>query len=392
MRDYKYVIVGGGMSGDAAIKGIREIDGTNTIALIGNEAVPPYKRPPLTKGLWKGKRIDSVWLQTRDAGVDFFMGRSVVAYDAASRTVTDNTGDVYAYEKLLLATGGTPRRLPFADDGVIYFRALDDYFHLRMLTDRVEEFLIIGSGFIGSEIAAALAMTGKRVALAFPGGGIGGRLYPADLAEFLNGYYRDKGVRVLAREEVRSLERVGERTTATTSAGTKITADAVIAGLGIQPNVGLATAAGIAVENGIVVDDFLRTTNPDTYAAGDVANFFSEALGVRRRVEHEDNANTMGRFAGRNMAGAHEAYRYLPFFYSDLFELGYEAVGEMDARFDIVEDWVTPFQKGVLYYLQGGRVRGVLLWNTWGQVDAARALIQSGGVVTPDELRGRIHD
>ena len=141
-----------------------------------------------------------------------------------------------------------------------------------------------------------------------------------------------------------------------------------------------------------MVDEELRTTLPDVYAAGDVANFYSSTLGVRRRVEHEDNANTMGAMAGRNMAGAADKYEYLPYFYSDLFDLGYEAVGEFGAGMDIVEDWKEPFRRGVVYYLKAGRVRGVLLWNTWGQLDAARGLIAATDTFSAASLAGRIHD
>jgi NADPH-dependent 2,4-dienoyl-CoA reductase/sulfur reductase-like enzyme len=143
------------------------------------------------------------------------------------------------------------------------------------------------------------------------------------------------------------------------------------------------------VDNGIVVDEHLQTSTPDIYAAGDVANFFNPALGTRMRVEHEDNANTMGRAAGRAMTGATEPYTHLPFFYSDLFELGYEAVGELDSRLETFADWKQPFREGVVYYLKEGRVRGVLLWNTWGQVDAARALIAERGPFSANNLRGR---
>jgi NADPH-dependent 2,4-dienoyl-CoA reductase/sulfur reductase-like enzyme len=143
--------------------------------------------------------------------------------------------------------------------------------------------------------------------------------------------------------------------------------------------VDLAVQAGAKVDNGIIVDELLRTNVPDVFAAGDVANFFNPALGTRLRVEHEDNANTMGAAAGRAMAGDTTPYTHLPFFYSDLFALGYEAVGELDPRLEIVSDWKEPFKEGVVYYLKDGRVRGVLLWNTWGQVDAARALIGKRG-------------
>jgi NADPH-dependent 2,4-dienoyl-CoA reductase/sulfur reductase-like enzyme len=136
------------------------------------------------------------------------------------------------------------------------------------------------------------------------------------------------------------------------------------------------------------VNEFLQTSHEDIYAAGDVANFDSPHLGKRVRVEHEDNALTMGEMAGKNMAGAAERYTHLPFFYSDLFDLGYEAVGELDARLETVEDWKDPFREGVVYYLEEGRVRGVLLWNTWGQVDHARELIGSRDLFTAKKLKG----
>jgi NADPH-dependent 2,4-dienoyl-CoA reductase/sulfur reductase-like enzyme len=144
------------------------------------------------------------------------------------------------------------------------------------------------------------------------------------------------------------------------------------------------------VENGIVVDKHLLTSAPDIYAAGDVANFFHSALGKRVRVEHEDNAVRMGKLAGRNMAGAAEPYTHIPMFYSDLFELGYEAVGELSSKLETVADWQEPFKKGVVYYLGEGRVRGVLLWNVWDFVPEARALLNAPGPFRAADLKGRL--
>jgi NADPH-dependent 2,4-dienoyl-CoA reductase/sulfur reductase-like enzyme len=166
--------------------------------------------------------------------------------------------------------------------------------------------------------------------------------------------------------------------------------DAVVAGLGIVPDTDLARTAGLTVDDGILVDARLRTSHPDVFAAGDVARFAAPALGGTLRVEHEDNAVSMGRAAGRSMAGDATPYAHLPSFYSDLFDLGYEAVGETDPRGETVADWKEPFREGVVYYLRDGRVRGVLLWNTWGQVDAARALIAAPGPFAAADLRGRL--
>jgi len=390
MPHYPYLIVGGGMTADAAARGIRELDRTGVIGLIGAEPEPPYARPPLSKALWKGEPLETVWRKTGDAGVTLHLGRRATALDPRGRRVTDDAGTEYTFDRLLLATGGAPRRLPFGGDTVIYFRTVDDYRRLRALADRGQAFAVIGGGFIGSEIAAALATSGCKVTMLFPEDGIGARLFPADLARFVTDYYREKGVDVRTGVTVSAIHHRGAGVAVEAGAGPPIVVDAVVAGLGIVPETDLAQAADLAVDNGIVVDEHLRTSHPAVFAAGDVARFHAPALGTRLRVEHEDNALTMGRAAGRAMAGDPTPYAHLPFFYSDLFDLGYEAVGEMDPRGETVADWKEPFREGVVYYLSAGRVRGVLLWNTWGQVDAARALIAEPGPVTAADLAGRL--
>src|SRR5262249_40261923 len=161
-------------------------------------------------------------------------------------------------------------------------------------------------------------------------------------------------------------------------------------GMGIQGDGEVAEGGGLKVEKGIGGDATLRTSQQDIYAAGDVANFHNPALDMRLRVEHEDNANTMGQMAGQAMAGRKVSYDHLPFFYSDLFELGYEAVGEVDSRLQTVADWKQPFREGVVYYLRDGRVPGVLLWNAGEQVDSARKLIAEPGPFRPESLKGRL--
>ncbi|HVC35687.1 MAG TPA: FAD-dependent oxidoreductase [Chloroflexota bacterium] len=395
MPHYPYLIVGAGMTADAAVRGIREVDSTAPIGIIGNEPDPPYNRPPLSKALWKGKPLDSVWRKTDELGVELHLKRSVRMIDPLNRRATDDTGAVYTFQKCLLATGGTPRLLPFGGDQIIYFRTLDDYRHLRSLADERQRFVVVGGGFIGSEIAAALAMNQKEATIIVPEQGIGARVFPTDLGRSLVEYYRQKGVEVLTGAAVTDVDERGERIGVQvrdreTGRARELVVDGVVAGIGLLPNVELARAAGLAVENGIVVDELLRTSHPDVFAAGDVAAFDNPALGNRIRVEHEDNANVMGRQAGRAIAGQAEPYRHLPFFYSDLFELGYEAVGEVDARLELVADWTEPYREGVVYYLRDGRVRGVLLWNVWDQVDAARRLIAEPGPVRPADLKGRL--
>jgi 3-phenylpropionate/trans-cinnamate dioxygenase ferredoxin reductase subunit len=382
---YRYLIVGGGMTGDAACRGIRDHDADGSIGLFGSEPHAPYARPPLSKGLWSGKEETSVFRGTPELGVDLHTGRRVVALDLDAHTATDDTGATHSYEKVLLATGGTPRRLPSGDDEVIYYRTLDDYRRLRSLAGDGVRVTVIGGGFIGSEVSAALASNGCAVTIVFPDAGIGARLFPADLASSVNDYYRAKGVTVLSAQLVESV-REGS---VTTKDGTTIEADVIVAGLGIVPNTDLAESVRLEIDDGILVDAYGRAGgHDDVFAAGDVARFPVVALGGTRRVEHEDHANTHGRVVGANMAGAATPYDHLPFFYSDLFELGYEAVGDVDSQLDTVARWAEPNRKGVVAYVDGdGRARGFLLWDVWGKVDSARELIRAGTAVTEDDLR-----
>ncbi len=376
MTSYRYLIIGGGMTADAAARAIRESDPSGSLGIISAEPHPPYNRPPLSKGLWKGDDPEkTVWRGTDRIGAELRLGRRATAVNTKQKTVTDDRGNVLSYDKLLLATGGTPRRLPLQTGQIIYYRTFDDYRRLRALANEKLRFAVLGGGFIGSEIATALRIVGRDVTMIVPEDGIGARVFPGDLSQFLVGYYREQGVDVRTGEGLADLQQSAGKVVVRTTHGKEIAVDVVVAGLGIQPNVELAEQAGLRVDNGIIVDDLLRTSAPDVFAAGDVANFFNPALGMRMRVEHEDNANTMGAAAGRSMAGTGSPYTHLPFFYSDLFALGYEAVGELDPRLETVSTWKQPFREGVVYYLKDGNVRGVLLWNTWGQVDNARAII-----------------
>jgi NADPH-dependent 2,4-dienoyl-CoA reductase/sulfur reductase-like enzyme len=236
--------------------------------------------------------------------------------------------------------------------------------------------------------------------MVFPDDLIGQRIYQRDLAAFITDYYREKGVTVMSGSSVTAAERIGgvhKLTVKNEKTGDQraLDAEAVVAGIGIIPAFELAEAAGLKVDGGIVVDEGLRTSERDVYAAGDVARFFSPTLAKWMRVEHEDNANAMGTMAGKAMArqfvpGEKVAYHYLPYFYSDLFDLGYEAVGELDARLETVAEWREPYRKGVVYYLQEGRVRGVLLMGVLGKTGAARDLIAQQGPLTLSDLEGRI--
>jgi len=387
---FRYLIVGGGMTADAACRGIRDHDPDGSIGLVGEEPVAPYARPPLSKALWKGTEESSVWRGTEELGVELLVGRRVTSLDLDGRTATDDTGESHSYEELLLATGGTPRRVPAWDDGVIYYRTFETYRTLREVAGDGVRAAVVGGGFIGSEVAAALALNGCDVTILFPEAGVGAKLFPAELARFVADYYTSQGVDVQAGRKVESITRDEDTSLVATDDGT-IEADVVVAGLGIVPRTDLAEQAGLEVDDGVLVDDRGRAGGrDDVFAAGDVARFPVAALGGTRRVEHEDHANTHGRHVGANMAGADAPYDHLPFFYSDLFDLGYEAVGDVDSRLETVAEWAEPNRKGVVCYVEDGRPRGFLLWDVWGRVDAARELIRAGEPVSADQVRALI--
>jgi NADPH-dependent 2,4-dienoyl-CoA reductase/sulfur reductase-like enzyme len=394
---YPYIIIGAGLGGASAFEGIREIDSQGAICLFGAEKDLPYDRPPLSKQLWTGAQKEGEIFRHdekfyRDAKVDLRLGKGVAQIDPAEHLVHDAQGATHRYEKLLLATGGTPRRLsiPGGDlAGLCYFRTLGDYHQLRGEATEGKSALVIGGGFIGSEIAAALRMNKLNVTLIFPEQYLVSRVFPEPLGRYLTDQYRAKGVQVISADVPASIERAGDKYLTRTRAGKEITTDLVVVGVGIAPNISLARSAGLETGNGVVVNDRLQTSNPDIYAAGDIAFFPDPVLGPRR-IEHWDNALNQGKHAGKNMAGANQPFTYMPFFFSDLFEFGYEAVGEIDSRLETFSDWQEPNKTGVIYYLDKDRLRGAMMCNVWEKTDAARALIQKQDRVSAESLRGAI--
>lgn len=387
---YDHLIIGAGMAGEAAAQAIHAVAPDASIGMLGAENHPPYARPPLSKALWKGEAENDIWYPVADTGAQLHMGRRAVSIDADAHRVRDEHGDEYHYGKLLFATGGSPRRLAFAGDRVLAYRTIDDYHRLREIAVKGAHIAVVGGGFIGCEIAAGLAMNGVKVSMIFPEDRLGARVYPQGLSAFIGDYYREHGIEIHSGRLVKGGAQHGDKVSLELDDGSTLEVDGVVAGMGIVLDVELARSTGATVDNGIHVDECMRSTVPDIFAAGDVANFPSQALGKRVRVEHEDAALSTGRIAGLAMAGKPEPYGQLPFFYSDLFDLGYEATGTLDNRLELVEDWVTPNREGVVYYTEAGRVRGVLLWNVWDRLDAARALIAEPGPHDAASLRGRI--
>lgn len=386
MKKFPYIIIGGGMAGDMAVRGIREHDEAAPIALFSTEAFPPYDRPPLSKGLWlSDETIEDIDRETADLGVEMFLDTKVVKIERDNRLIITEAGDTFEYGKLLLATGGYPRRFQPDCPGVLYYRGRADYEALSAATREKRKIAVIGGGYIGSEIAAALATNGHEVTMFFPESGLLGRILPADISQFVSTEFKKRGVDLRPGSFVKSINR-SDTFQIQTESGGAFESDVVIAGLGIIPHIELARDAGIVTSDGIEVNEFMQTSDPNIFAAGDVASVYSPALGMRRRVEHEQNANRTGKTAGVAMAGAPKSIGdFLPMFYSDAFDLSWEGVGEASAAMDHHVVWEEPFKKGAIYYLADGYLRGAVMWNQWNKLGEIRKLIRSGQPFTPPQ-------
>lgn len=389
---YDYVIIGGGAAADAAAGGIRERDSTGSIGIFTAEADQPYDRPPLSKDLWKTDEPDlsgTSYQTAQKTGAQIRTRTRASGLDTASRTVHLQDGDAVRYSNLLIATGGTPRTLPGLPAGprVVYFRTAEDYRALAALRGTGASALVVGGGFIASEIAAGLSLTGFHVTLLVPGRAVGAGVFPPDLAAAVSEDYRRRGVDLRTGHRVVGGSASEASVTLRLDDDTSLSADVAVLGLGIVPATQWLADSGIALERdgGVRANAQLLTSAAHVWAAGDVVSY-PDALFGRRRVEHVDHAQNSGAQAGRNMAGAAQGYTYTPFFWSDLFDNGYEAIGDTDSRLHVVVRWTKPLAEGVLYYVdQAGLPRGVLTWNTYDHMDAARALVKSATPIDADQ-------
>lgn len=395
---YDVVIIGAGPSAAGVINGIRETNKDLTIGAFGSESTPPLYRPDLSKGLWleEGKKLEDSFLLGDDAGADLHLGVDVTAIDPAAHEITLESGTTVGYGSLVIAVGSDPLSLGVTTGPrIVTYREAADFATLRAAAVAGTHAVIIGGGYIGAELTSALVQNDVKVTMVMPEDHVQERMFPGELAAKVTQGFRDRGVEIIhGMFQEASADDDGARVTL--QDGTEITGDVVVMGVGVKPQTDLAQAAGLDVDGGIVVDAHLRTSAPDVYAVGDVALYPDSLLG-RRRVEHIDNAESMGKAAGRIIAGASEGYEHTPFFWSDLFDDGYEAIGELDAGLETLVDWNEDQSAAVVYYVGrddlAGQVRGVLLWNTWDSVEKAEELMrqtQAEPLAQIADLRGRI--
>ncbi|MFZ6030120.1 MAG: NAD(P)/FAD-dependent oxidoreductase [Chloroflexota bacterium] len=371
MKAYKYVIIGGGVAGGSAVDAIRQIDKEGRLALVTQEVHRPYQRPPLSKGFMTGKKeLKSVYLHQEEEyarqHVDLLLGLRITGLDPVGRSLSGEGGFALNYEKLLLATGGQARRLQIPGNnlaGVFTLRTIEDSECIRSAAGNGRRALVLGGSFIGCEVAASLTKLGMAVTMAFPEGRLLERIVPPDMGDFLHRFYQEHGVRLLPKTTARRLEGTAAVQRAVLSNKQNLDVDLVVMGVGIDLDTSLAVQAGLQVrleDEAILVDETLRTSNAHIYAAGDIAAWPSDTFGQRLRVEHWDVARRQGERAGRNMAGESHAYTALPYFFSDLFSLSFEAWGNFS-------NWNRTLLRGSLeeksfscYYFADNRLVGAL--------------------------------
>lgn len=391
------MIVGAGLAGAKAAEALRTEGFDGRVVLIGEEAERPYDRPPLSKDYLQGKsEKEKIYVHPEawyaDHDVELRLDSRVTALDRAARQLTTKGGERIGYEKLLVTTGSSPRRLsvPGHDfDGVLYLRRVQDCEAIKSAFATAKRVAIIGAGWIGLETAAAArAADVDATVLEMARLPLLGVLGP-EMAEVSAALHTEHGVQLRMGVEVAEVVGVDHRASGVRLAdGNQVEADVVVVGIGITPNTELAETARLSVDNGILVDEHLCSSDPGVFAAGDVANAYYPSLGRHLRLEHWSAALNQGPVAAANMMGRTTAYDHVPYFFSDQYDMGMEYWGYVgDGRYDqVVFRGEVAEREFIAFWLRDGRVLAGMNVNVWDQGDAITALIQSGDEVDAGRL------
>jgi NADPH-dependent 2,4-dienoyl-CoA reductase/sulfur reductase-like enzyme len=385
-RTTDYLIVGGGVAGGHAVYGIRKNDKIGNIIVINKEDHFPYDRPPLSKEYLAGKkekrevffRADSYYKRSK---VEFIRGHSVNAIDTSLRKVRLDDGRELSYKSLLIATGGRVRKLelPGSDlEGIYYLRTIEDCDAIRKVATRSKEAVIIGGGFIGCEVAATLRGKGLKVTLIHKSPQLLSAAIDMETAQWIQGYHSKKGVKVLLNTNVtKFVGKDGKVQAVEVDDGKQIAADFVVVGIGITLNTELAEMAGLKIDKGVLVNEYLKTSADGVYAAGDIARFYSPIFERNLRVEHVDVAQKQGKIAGMNMAGRKEPFNELPYFFSFQYDLEINAYGDLSQHTEIVRRGKLDAKTGFIqFYFNDKMLNGILAVNAdWNEIERAKSLL-----------------
>jgi len=385
MREYDYIIVGGGLAAASAVDGIRERDADGSILMLTEEDEPPYNRPPLSKEYLQASEIPRSLLYVKpdgwyenEAGVTLERKQWVLSLDPKERTLITARGNDFRGERILIATGGRPRELAVqrADlDGIHTLRRVEDAEAIRSAAPSIERAVLVGGGFIGMELAASLRYHGVETVVVEQTERVWPHLLPSQLAGPVQSYFEERGVQFRLGRSVTGFGGDGHLETVELDDGSRLECQMAVVGVGIVPNQEIALGAGLAVQDGIVVDAFGETSHAHIYAAGDVARFPDPAFGDLARVEHWDHARAHGRIVGTNMAGDRVEYDHTSYFFSDVFDLSINAVGRTGDAEELEIGGTLGAGPFVALTATAGVLSGILLVNAAGQLEAAQALM-----------------
>jgi 3-phenylpropionate/trans-cinnamate dioxygenase ferredoxin reductase subunit len=384
-NDETFAIVGAALAGAKAAETLREEGFEGRVVLIGAEQERPYERPPLSKDYLRGESgREKVYVHEEgfyaSHDIELRLGCTVTRVDTSARQVALAGGETLGYDRLLLATGAEPRQLPVPGaelDGVVYLRSVDDSDALRGRLDRGGSVVVVGGGWIGAEVAASARQRGLDVTLVAPEPVLLERVLGAELGAVYRDIHADHGVRLLLGTGVEAFEGAGRVERVRTSDGSELECDFVVAGVGVAPRSALATAAGLPVDDGIIVDERLQTIVPGVFAAGDVANAWHPFYGERIRVEHWANALNQGPAAARNMLGRAEPYDAIPYFFSDQYDVGMEYAGYATSWDRVVFRGDPASREFIAFWLAGDRVVAGMNVNVWDVTDHIQRLIRA---------------
>ncbi|MGZ4167785.1 MAG: NAD(P)/FAD-dependent oxidoreductase [Solirubrobacteraceae bacterium] len=390
-----FVIVGASLAGAKAAAELRERGFDGRVFLVGAENERPYERPPLTKDYLRGEsEREKAYVHDQDfyarQEIELRLGAVVEAIDPDASTVTLAGGRELAYDSLLLTTGAEPRRLsvPGAElDGVHYLRTFNDCDALRERLASGGRVTVVGAGWIGSEFAASARQSGLEVTVIDPLDLPNVRIFGPEIGEFYRDVHLRHGVEMVLGDGVEALEGEGSVSVVRTSSGRRVECDFAVVGIGVEPRAGLGHATGLTVENGIQVDAALRTSAPNVFAAGDVANAWHPFYERHIRVEHWANALNQGPAAARAMLGDAVNYDRIPYFFSDQYDVGMEYSGFATEWDEVVFRGDREGGEFVAFWLADGRVVGGMNVNVWDVNEHVQALIRSRQTIDADALR-----
>ena len=396
MDQSNIVILGGGMVAGYAAKQLVELGlPKGELAILSADNAVPYERPPLSKSFLAGKDSeDAIWINPEDFykkhGIDLRLQCEIASVDVKRKRLILKSSDEFGFQKLIIATGGLPRTLNISGSklrNLFYLRTINDSKNIRNAAEKVKHAVVVGGGFIGMEVAAVLAQKGIEVAMVLNDERVFQRLFTPEMSSFFETYYAARGVRLIKSMSVTEFRGDGAVNSAVLRDGQTVPCDLVVAGIGVRPVIEIVTNSGLDLGDGILVNEYLQTSHPDVFAAGDVANYQDVLFAKRRRVEHWDNAVSQGQYCARSLMGDRALFRHVPYFFSDVFDLSYEYWGDSSGADQVIhrgDTWSNSFS---VWWLHQQRVVAAFTMNRPDEErNVAPKWIESGQRVSATKL------